>query len=91
MNKTIYDNTQNQGDNNCKDCRARNRDLCGVISDDSIHTLYDLGRSNKIEKGEYLFMEEAPSTYVYNISSGMLMLERIGSDGRRQILSLIHI
>ena len=90
MNKTIYANTQNRGDNNCKDCRARNRDLCGVMSDDTIYTLYDIGRSNKIEKGEYLFMEEAPSTYVYNISSGMLMLERIGSDGRRQIISFVY-
>ena len=90
MSETIYSSAHQLEKFNCNTCHARQSDLCGVMSDESIYNLYNLARVKKVDKGEYLFMEEAPSTYVYNISSGMMMLERIGSDGRRQIISFVY-
>lgn len=90
MNQIAYVHTHKRAYDSCNDCEARHSDLCGVMSDETIPNLFNLARSHKIDKGEYLFMEEAPSTYVYNISSGMMMLERIGSDGRRQIISFVY-
>ena len=90
MNVNVDTKTEMPGNVSCNNCQARHSDLCGVMSDETIPDLFNLARSNKIDKGEYLFMEEAPATYVYNISSGMMMLERIGSDGRRQIISFVY-
>lgn len=43
-----------------------------------------------VKRGDYLFMDDAPSNYIYNVAQGTCMLERIGSDGRRQVIAFCY-
>jgi len=74
----------------CFTCPARQSELCSAMDDAHIQKLFSLAYRKHIDKGQYLFMEEAPSKYVYNITQGVIMLERIASDGRRQVISFSY-
>jgi len=74
----------------CHSCAARNGRLCSVMDEDSIYELDALATRVTINKGEYLFEEEDPTRYVYNLQVGMGYLERLSSDGRRQIMAFLY-
>lgn len=78
------------GDLVCYSCPARNSPLCSALDDAEIHYLDAVARRVRVDKGGYLFMEEDPNDYVYNLSGGMAMLERLASDGRRQIMAFTY-
>ena len=74
----------------CDSCSARNSRLCSVMDKDGILELDALADRVSVDEGEYLFREEAPTAYVFNIKSGMGLLERLSSDGRRQIMAFLY-
>ncbi len=74
----------------CTKCLARNSPLCSVFQDHEIHALYDKAHKLKVETGSYLIHEEDPTTHVYNISSGALALERLASNGAKQIMAFLY-
>ena len=74
----------------CKTCNARNSPLCSVFKDDEISTLFAIAHSREIEVGGYLLHEEDSANKVYNISSGTLALERLASNGARQIMAFLY-
>lgn len=74
----------------CKNCLARNSPLCSVFKGDSIENLFSLARRVSVKEGAYLIHEEDPSTYVYNLTTGVSTLERLASDGRRQIMAFVY-
>ncbi|WP_138378887.1 Crp/Fnr family transcriptional regulator [Luteithermobacter gelatinilyticus] len=74
----------------CQNCLARNSPLCSALAGDRIEELFAIGHRVSVEEGGYLLHEEDPSTYVYNISSGVSTLERLASDGRRQIMAFVY-
>ena len=71
----------------CETCIARASDLCGAFAGGEIAVLDAIAVRLRVDAGGYLFHEEASAEFVYNISSGMGLLERLASDGRRQIMS----
>jgi len=74
----------------CHSCPARNSPLCSVFTDTEIEDLFFLAHIRRIEAGEYLLHEEDPVRQVYNISSGALALERLASDGAKQIMAFCY-
>lgn len=74
----------------CNNCQARNSKLCSVFDGDSIAELFEIAIPVKVEKGSYLLHEEDSTKYVYNLSSGVSAVERLASDGRRQIMAFIY-
>ncbi len=74
----------------CHKCPARTGRLCSVMDESSIYELDALATRITINKGEYLFEEEDPTNYIYNIQSGMGYLERLSSNGRRQIMAFLY-
>lgn len=75
---------------NCTHCPARNSPLCSVFTDAEIGDLFNLAHIRKIKAGGYLLHEEDPVRQVYNVSSGALALERLASDGAKQIMAFCY-
>ena len=75
---------------NCTHCPARNSPLCSVFTDTEISDLFSLAHIRKIKAGAYLLHEEDPVRQVYNISSGALALERLASNGAKQIMAFCY-
>ena len=76
--------------NNCTHCSARDSPLCSVFTDTEIGDLFSLAHIRKIKAGAYLLHEEDPVRQVYNISSGALALERLASNGAKQIMAFCY-
>lgn len=74
----------------CHSCPARNSPLCSVFTDAEIEDLFVLAHIRRIGAGEYLLHEEDPVRQVYNISSGALALERLASNGAKQIMAFCY-
>lgn len=73
----------------CHNCPARKSRLCSALDEQAIYELDAIATRIEIKPGGYLFEEEDPSDYVYNISTGIGLLERLSSDGRRQIMAFL--
>lgn len=43
----------------------------------------------KCDAGEYLFRQNAPSTNVYNVISGTVAVERVSSNGQKQVICFL--
>lgn len=74
----------------CNSCHARNSPLCSVFTDTEIEDLFALAHIRRIGAGEYLLHEEDPVRQVYNVSSGALALERLASNGAKQIMAFCY-
>lgn len=74
----------------CQHCLARNSPLCSVFRGAEIEALYARAHPVQVEGGGYLLHEEDSTNHVYNLSSGVLTLERLASDGRRQIMAFVY-
>jgi CRP/FNR family transcriptional regulator, anaerobic regulatory protein len=74
----------------CQNCKARNSQLCSVFNDENIGDLFSIAHPVKVVKGSYLLHEEDSTKYVYNLSSGVSAVERLASDGRRQIMAFVY-
>jgi len=74
----------------CKSCPARNSPLCSVFTDSEIADLFSQAHIRRINGGEYLLHEEDPVRQVYNVSSGTLALERLASNGAKQIMAFCY-
>ena len=90
MTNTNANSWANSCVNSCAQCSARHSPLCSVFSDVEIGELFDMAHVRKIDGGGYLLHEEDPVRQVYNISSGALALERLASNGARQIMAFCY-
>ncbi|MEM9881250.1 MAG: helix-turn-helix domain-containing protein, partial [Pseudomonadota bacterium] len=50
----------------------------------------ELGRPTSLSKGAMLYEEGTPCKYAYTLNTGVLMLERLSMDGRRQVLAFVY-
>lgn len=74
----------------CFTCPARRSALCSAFDDAEIADLYARAERVQMEAGQYLYEEGDPNPYVYNVVEGLLMLERLASNGRRQIMAFVY-
>ncbi len=74
----------------CQQCLARNSALCSAMADDEIDHLFSIAHQVKVDEGGYLLHEEDSAKFVYNLSYGVCTLERLASDGSRQIMAFVY-
>lgn len=74
----------------CRQCLARDSALCSAMVGDEIDDLFAIANRVKVDEGSYLLHEEDSAKYVYNLASGVCTLERLASDGRRQIMAFVY-
>ena len=74
----------------CERCPARESLLCSSMKGEDILALDEVAQRITVPDGAYLFNEEDPTDYVYNVRSGMAVLERFSTDGRRQIMAFLY-
>ncbi len=73
----------------CLACPARDSFLCSGFEDDELRHLAARATRFTLPKGRTLILEGDPATDVYNVIEGDVMLSRVASDGRRQILGFL--
>jgi CRP/FNR family transcriptional regulator len=73
----------------CFHCPARMSDLCAGVPDDDLKLLAAISTHLHLRPGETLILDGDTSDYVYNVVSGTLMMTRLGTDGRRQIMAFL--
>jgi CRP/FNR family transcriptional regulator len=59
------------------------------LTDDLFLDVFDQAPERSLEPGDVLIHEGEPAGEVFNIVEGMLMVSRLGRDGRRQVLSFL--
>ncbi|MEM7570637.1 MAG: helix-turn-helix domain-containing protein [Pseudomonadota bacterium] len=64
--------------------------LLSLLKDDDADAFASLGRPATLAKGATLYEEGTPCKYAYTLNSGVLMLERLSMDGRRQVLAFVY-
>lgn len=74
----------------CSTCLARRSPLCGVLDDGEIGALFARAHNVNVEAGSYLLHEDDKAKQVYNVSSGALALERLASNGAKQIMAFLY-
>jgi len=73
----------------CYRCPARSSDLCAGIPDNELKLLAAISTHLHLKREETLILDGDASDHVYNVVRGTLMMTRLGSDGRRQILAFL--
>lgn len=74
----------------CFKCPARQSSLCSAFDDNHIAVLFANATQVKLPVDAYLYDEGDPNPFIYNVTHGLLMLERLASDGRRQVMAFVY-
>ncbi|MEM1019545.1 MAG: helix-turn-helix domain-containing protein [Pseudomonadota bacterium] len=64
--------------------------LLSLLGDEDAGAFAALGKPAALNKGATLYEEGTPCNYAYTLESGVLMLERLSMDGRRQVLAFVY-
>ncbi len=72
----------------CSGCSAKDRAICASLSDPVLDTMYRIGRTELLRRGETLIWESDDAVVVGTVRSGLLKLTASLDDGREQILGL---
>lgn len=59
------------------------------MTSQELDQLDHVANQTKCTAGEYLFRQNTPADYVYNVITGTAALERVSSNGRRQVISFL--
>nr|AGU10203.1 Crp-like helix-turn-helix domain [uncultured organism] len=74
----------------CTDCTIRDASLCGSLDDEELRALNTLGERRHYPRGSAVIRAGEESAICGNILSGTLKLATSTSDGREQIVGLLH-
>lgn len=73
----------------CSQCIVRNRAICAGLESDEIDALGELGRKQRVTKGQTVVWEGDDSVVVANVIEGVLKVSMSMSDGREQIVGIV--
>ncbi|HHN72850.1 MAG TPA: Crp/Fnr family transcriptional regulator [Thermopetrobacter sp.] len=73
----------------CEACPARHGGVCDNISVEELALLNRMAHHRRFARGQVIFAEDEPPTFVANIISGSVKLTRSLADGRQQIVGLL--
>lgn len=85
QSKLITHPTDLTGDSSNKREYALFKDL----SSDELNKLSSLAKVKPLNEKQYLLTQHSPALQVFNIASGIALIERIASNGGRQVLAFI--
>ncbi|WP_333569306.1 Crp/Fnr family transcriptional regulator [Sphingorhabdus sp.] len=73
----------------CSQCVLRNRAICAGLEPDELDALGQLGRKQRVTKGQTVVWEGDDSVVVANVIEGVLKVSMSIPDGREQIVGLV--
>jgi CRP/FNR family transcriptional regulator len=73
----------------CSQCVVRNRAICAGLEPDELDALGQLGRKQRVTRGQTVVWEGDDSVVVANVIEGVLKVSMSISDGREQIVGLV--
>lgn len=73
----------------CSACVVRNRAICAGLDPGELATLGEMGRKQRVGKGQSLLWEGDDAPVVANVITGVLKLAVNTADGREQIVGLV--
>lgn len=73
----------------CTQCIVRNRAICAGLEPDELEALGQLGRKQRISKGQTVLWEGDDSVVVANVIAGVLKASMSMADGREQIVGIV--
>jgi CRP/FNR family transcriptional regulator len=73
----------------CEACSARETSICHVLPHPELRRLADSAAVSSYTSGEILVFEGQAANHVFNITEGVVMLFKLLSDGRRQVLGFL--
>jgi CRP/FNR family transcriptional regulator len=73
----------------CEGCAARPQSVCQGLEPNQLRRLAGCGGAVSYPSGATLVRQGEPAAFVFNINEGALMLFRMLSDGRRQVLGFL--
>ncbi|MBU2340837.1 MAG: Crp/Fnr family transcriptional regulator [Alphaproteobacteria bacterium] len=74
----------------CAECPVRDRAACSVLEPGERDALAKVGRMRELGRGETLFAAGEPVSSCATLVTGALKVATLDSEGREQILALIH-
>ena len=73
----------------CSQCVVRNSAICAALSHDELAVLSQLGRKQRVPRGQTVVWEGADAIIVANVISGILKMSMSIADGREQIVGVV--
>lgn len=73
----------------CSQCVVRNSAICAALMPDELEVLGQLGRKQRVSKGQTLVWEGDDSIIVANVIGGVLKVSMSIADGREQIVGVV--
>lgn len=73
----------------CSQCVVRNRAICAGLRPDELEALGQLGRKQKVLKGQTVVWEGDDALVVANVIEGVLKVSMSIADGREQIVGIV--
>lgn len=73
----------------CSQCVVRNRAICAGLQPDELEALGQLGRKQRVAKGQTVVWEGDDSLVVANVIDGVLKVSMSIADGREQIVGVV--
>lgn len=73
----------------CSTCQVRDRALCSALESDELSYMNSIAHQVEIEAHRPIFFEEDEGTHLFNVTTGIVQLSRLLSDGRRQITGFL--
>lgn len=73
----------------CSQCVVRNSAICAALLPDELDALSQLGRKQRVLRGQTLVWEGDDSIIVANVISGILKVSMSIADGREQIVGVV--
>lgn len=73
----------------CSECAAREISICRVLPHPGLRQMADVAATKTYVAGETIAFEGDSAHHVFNITDGVVMLTRLLSDGRRQVLGFL--
>ncbi len=74
---------------NCRNCPARNKAVCGAASAEALDRLAGLVSPQQLAAGETLIDEGDDATHLFTITAGSVKVYKLLPDGRRQVTGFL--
>ena len=74
----------------CSLCKIRSYSFCRCLNDDQLEIFSKVSFEKKFTDKENIFLQNDPSTHLYNVTEGNVKIYQLLDDGRIQIIGFLY-
>ena len=86
----VHLNKQEQLVNRCTICKVRTYSFCRCLSEEKLQVFSNISFQKNFSNKENIFLQNDPSTYLYNVTEGNVKIYQLLDDGRIQITGFLY-